>query len=1399
MAPEEIFAVQKPIRFNPISWLFMSWLDPLMWVGFRKPLQIEDLYGMREGDQTKRLSNVLDPFWAALKLHLNAVAKEKAQAEAAAAASAPGAPSPGPKKSTLKAPSLFFTLFRHFGLKWFLGGLAYAISVGAQLTVPTFLQQIIYYLDPSPFSQSKLFMPSGVSIALTIVALQIVATLFGRSYEQVERTIMVNVRTSLIGAVYEKSLRVSGEAAQTFTQGRILNLVNVDIEALVTFVQESHSMWITPVQVIVAITLLHNLIDNAVFFSLAVLVASLVLQASVFSVFATFRKRLLAASDSRLKTIREMLYAMRTIKLHAWEPIFHQRVTKLRDIQVVSLRNFNLLIIVFVTMASLTPIIMPIVGFIVWVQRYAPGQFLNPAVVFPALTFFQLLIGPLFQLPTIGSSLVLASVSFGRIRAFLLAPESEPLAIQPNQDAPAPTAGANSDDAEAAAIVIENATFKWEAVKRDKSVEDGDSQKKEDADKRDDDKKAAKKKAKKAKKEKNGAIDSDKKEDGHDDEEVDSSLLSAIIGEMTYVPPVGTSASEVDLPVTISGRIAFAPQQPWILTDTVEGNIAFAGGRGEDALLPPADRDARMSKALEVAMLEADLAMLAGGRKTMIGEKGVNLSGGQQARVSLARAVYEDADIYLLDDPISALDAHVGAAVFNRCIRGALAHKTVVLVTHQLHLLPAADLVVVLDKGKVAEVGTFDALTKDPDGALSVMMRGYTVGSADVDGDADGKKKQKRKSAAGSKTGVGDGDGGDDRATDGADGDLGGKGVGGGKDIVEDEDRATGTLRKRVWVSFFQASGGWAIVIPVVIAALMEQASAILANQWLTWWAQGKFDGLGLDGYVKVYGGLGGVQAVALFLLNGLVLLGGYLASLYYHKAALARLMRAPMSFFESQPIGRILNRFSKDIESIDQQLWVLYFFVLFSSVQLLGSFALIIAYFPAVLALIVPLIGLYYLIMVFYRASKRELKRLDATQRSPLYAHISETLAGLASIRAFKAENRFVARQRLLTDLFNSPRYLYLCSPIWVSIRIELLASLLTLTISLLGVTGKVDPSTIGLTLTYALGIIESMGFLIKSVAQVESEMNAVERLDFYSNDIPVEAPSELPTDPDASWPSAGAVTISNLEVRYPSRPDHAVLKEFTIDIKPGEKIGIVGRTGSGKSTLLAVLFRIVEPAAGTVLIDGQNIQELGLATLRSRLQIITQEPTLFTGTLRTNLDVENRFTDADVWEVLEWIGMKEYVASLPEKLDGAVAEGGRNLSVGQRQLVCLGRAILQKSKLLFLDEATASVDPAADLLIQESIRTHFKSSTVISIAHRLNTIAGFDRVLVLDRGAVVEFDRPAVLLDKPRGDAANFEALREAARKREVEREREETEAEAAAASATTLGTSSTAVGAV
>ncbi|KAI9353217.1 P-loop containing nucleoside triphosphate hydrolase protein [Zopfochytrium polystomum] len=1398
---EDLVKAQQPIRFNPLSWLFLSWMDGLLWRGYKQPLQPEDLYKMRDSDRADALSNVLDSFREDLKKYLTA---EAADANSKSAdVSKLGNPGETPEKTTRKPkrrpPSVLWVLCKRFGFTWLISGILYAVSIGAQLTVPTFIQQIIYYLQANtdPYSKSRLFMSNGLSIAFTIFALQIVSTLCGRSYEQIVRTVSINARTTLIGAIYEKSLMLSGEARQTFSQGRILNLVNVDVQSLTQISQQLHSVWATPLQVAITIALLHNLIGNAVFFSFAVLAVSVAIQAGVIAPLFSVEKKLRAASDSRLKAIREMLYAMRSIKLHVWESFFVKRVSGFREIQIGMLKIVSLCLMVFVTLGQLTPTLMPIIGLIIWVQHYAPGQILDPAVVFPALSLYTILTGPLFQLPQIGAIVMETIVSFGRIQSFLIAPESEPLQTQ---KLPSTHGGYAADLSDA--ITFNKATFKWDAIKKEETE---GSESKQRGSPNPTDKPTEKEgpvsddKSKKRKKNRRG----NKNEKSSNAEEVDlskpepepffrdlslsipagkltcivgpvgagkSSLLSAIIGEMTVVNHVEPAASsvvdsktEATRPVTIKGSIAYAPQQPWILTETVDGNIAFAGGSaGED----PEKREERMKFVLGAAMLEADLENLSAGRKTLIGEKGVNLSGGQQARVALARALYQDADIYLLDDPISALDAHVGAAVFERCIKGALASKTVVLVTHQLHLLPHADMVVVLDKGTIAQVGTYKELIRDESGALAGMMRGYTVGGPN---DKQGKRHASHKTVASRSTGRSNSA--SSASTDAEDAaaavaeleaelddedemeeDKAAEAAKGDRDIVEEEDRATGRVEGKVWLGFFKATGGWLVVIPILLFAAVQQAASVLGSQWLSWWAQDKF-GLDLSGYIRIYGALGGIQSAALFVWTALVIAGIFTASIYYHKAALARLMRAPMSFFESQPIGRILNRFSKDVESIDQMMWGLYYMVISTAATLLSSLALICANVPVMLALIVPLMFLYYFVMVFYRASRIELKRLDSTQRSPLYAHISETLAGIPSIRAFQAEQRFISRQRLLTDLSNSPNYLYYCSPIWVSIRIELLSALITFTVSVLGVTGKVDSASIGLTLTYALGVIESVGMLIRVFAQLEAEMNSVERLEHYCTDIPNEAATELPSDPEASWPSAGAVTISNLEVRYPSRPDHAVLKDFSINVRPGEKIGVVGRTGSGKSTLLTVLFRLVEPTAGTVLIDGVNICEIGLSALRSRLQIITQEPTLLTGTIRSNLDVESKYTDADVWEVLSMIGMKEYVAGLPEKLDGPVAEGGSNLSVGQRQLVCLGRAM----------------SPSAQ---------HFADATVISIAHRLNTIAGFDRVLVLDRGTIVEFDSPAVLLDKPRGEGAvfrslaeatgarNFDALREAAR---------------------------------
>ncbi|KAI9355950.1 P-loop containing nucleoside triphosphate hydrolase protein [Zopfochytrium polystomum] len=1350
---------------------------------------------MRDSDRADALSSVLDSFREELKAyHANeAAGAAHRSAEGPTSGNATHKPSVASAKLRRGPPSLLSALTKRFGLTWLISGILYALSIAAQLAVPTFIQQVIYYLQSGtdPYSKSHLFMPNGLSIAFTIFGLQILSTLFGRSYEQIVKTVTINARTALLGAIYEKSLILSGEARQTFSQGQILNLINVDIQSLTEFSQQLHNVWATPLQVAVTIVLLRNLIGNAMFFSFVVLGVSAAIQGGALTPLYSVDQKFRAASDSRLKAIREMLYAMRSIKLHAWEPFFYSRVTGFRDAQTAKLKIISIAFCLFLALGQVTPSLMPVVGLIVWVKQYAPGQILDPAVVFPALSLYTILAGPLFQLPQLGLIVVGTSVSFKRIQSFLLAAESQPL----RTDTMEPTGDA------VAAISFNNASFKWD-VERKEDTEEGAKEGSRDPGQvgKNSDSNGSDEKSKGP-----GKRRLRRKNDPKAEDEVDlsssearpffrdlslsipagrltcivgpvgagkSSLLSAIIGEMTVAKPTKSSAGSPTgstvppvPPVTIKGRIAYAPQQPWILTETVDENITFSGGSpGRD----PLQEEEWMKFVIEAAMLDADLETLPAGRKTLIGEKGVNLSGGQQARVALARALYQDADIYLLDDPISALDAHVGAAVFERCIKRALSSKTVVLVTHQLHLLPYADLIVVLDKGTVAQRGTYRDLIQDEAGPLAGMMRGYTVGGR---GEMERTRRASHRTTASSSADPAIDDTAEDVAEyDGAVNEINEPKTrmptavaSGDRDIIEEEDRATGRVERKVWTHFFKAAGGWVVIVPILIFAAVQQGATMMGSQWLTWWAQDRFK-LELNGYIRIYGALGGVQAVSVFVWTGLLNGGLFAASVYYHKAALTRLMRAPMSFFESQPIGRILNRFSKDMESVDVMIWDLFYLVIATGSTLISSLALIVGNVPILLALVVPLLCLYFFIMVFYRASRTELKRLDSTQRSPLYAHISETLAGLSSIRAFQAEKRFISRQRLLTDLSNSPNYLYDFSPIWVSIRIELLSALITLAISLLGVTGKVDSASIGLTLTYGLGVIESVGMLIRMFAQLEAEMNSVERLEHYCTEIPIEAATELPTDPDFPWPSYGAVTISNLEVRYPSRPDRAVLKDFCIEVRPGEKIGVVGRTGSGKSTLLTALFRLVEPTAGTILIDGVNISEIGLKTLRSRLQIITQEPTLLTGTIRSNLDVENKHTDAEVWEVLALVGMKEYVKGLPDKLDGPVTESGANLSVGQRQLLCLGRAIIHKSKLLFLDEATASVDPTADLLIQKSLRTHFADATVISIAHRLNTIAAFDRILVLDHGAIVEFDTPAALLDKPPGEGAVFRGLAEA-----------------------------------
>ncbi|KAL2912040.1 hypothetical protein HK105_208469 [Polyrhizophydium stewartii] len=789
-----------------------------------------------------------------------------------------------------------------------------------------------------------------------------------------------------------------------------------------------------------------------------------------------------------------------------------------------------------------------------------------------------------------------------------------------------------------------------------------------------------------------------------------SSLLSALIGGMRKT--AGDSA--------LFGSVAYCAQEPWIMSGTIEENIVF----GDDAV-----RD-RIPDAIAAACLDRDLEILPNGLGTQIGEKGINLSGGQKARVALARAIARDADIYLLDDPIAALDAHVGKQVFDDAICGVLRGKTVFLVTHQLHLLPKVDMVVVLDEGRVVETGAFRELMAREDGALTEIMKDYHFDDHDpeaaketVDADeADGGKPEAIVKAV--------------------------KAFEEEKAVAEDR-RVVSRIEFKTVKSFFVAAGAW-FAIAMLLSFALSVATTIFARIFLQLWIDDKWHISQAD-YLSAYIGINGANVLTILIFIAVLFHGCYVSAITLHDRALAGIMYAPTSFFDGQPIGRILNRMTADVSMLDNGLANKIYVV---STQLTEFIASVIVIGYSSLYLLIQLVviaSVAYALFWFYQRSYRELKRLQSIMRSPLLSHVSESLNGIQTIAAYGATGIFSAQLCRKIDLANKANLLFWGARFWLAIRLNLMCSTIAFAIGLCAAGRIIPPAAVGLALSSTISFGMNLNAMLQNMGEAEAMFNSVERLDYYAYDLPAEAARQLPTDPkDGEWPTAGAVTIHDLEIRYPSRPDHAVIQDLSLDIRPGEKVGVVGRTGSGKSTLMTALFRIMEASKGSIAIDGIDVASLGLKTLRLRLQIIPQDPVLFKGTVRSNLDFATKYSDNDLWTALDVVGLKDFVGTLDGKLDAAIEENGANLSMGQRQLMCLCKAILAKPKVLIMDEATASVDAEADRRIQESIETQFAATTVLSIAHRLNTIAAFDRVLVLDTGRIAEFDAPHVLLGR-------------------------------------------------
>ncbi|XP_032208455.1 multidrug resistance-associated protein 1-like isoform X4 [Mustela erminea] len=797
-----------------------------------------------------------------------------------------------------------------------------------------------------------------------------------------------------------------------------------------------------------------------------------------------------------------------------------------------------------------------------------------------------------------------------------------------------------------------------------------------------------------------------------------SSVLSAILGEMEKLTGV----------VQRKGSVAYVAQQAWIQNCILQENILFGSIMQKQFY----------ERVLEACALLPDLEQLPNGDQTEIGERGVNISGGQKHRVSLARAVYSGADIYLLDDPFAAVDVHVGKQLFEKVIgsSGILKNKTRILVTHNLTLLPEMDLIVVMESGRVAHMGTYHELLSKTRNLTNLLQAFSEQEKAHA---------LKRVSVINSRTILKD-------------------------QILEQNDRPSlnqgkqfsmkkekipvGGVKFSIILKYLQAFG-WLWVWLSVAAYLGQNLVGVSQNLWLSAWVK---EAKQMNEFTEwkqirsnklnIYGLLGLMQGF--FVCSGAYILtrGSLAASRTLHTQLLDNVLHLPLRFFEINPIGQIINCFTKDMFIIDIRFHYYLRNWVNCTLDVIGTVLVIGGALPLFILGVIPLMFLYLTIQRYYVASSRQIRRLAGASRSPIISHFSETLSGVSTIRAFGHEQRFIQQNKEVVNENLVCFYNNVISNRWLSVRLEFLGNLMVFFAALLAVlAGKsIDSAIVGLSISYALNITQSLNFWVRKACEIETNAVSIERVCEYEN-MDKEAPWIMSKRPPSQWPEKGIVEFINYQARY--RDDLGLaLRDITFQTHGEEKIGIVGRTGAGKSTLSNCLFRIVERSGGKIIIDGIDISTIGLHDLRGRLNIIPQDPVLFSGTLQMNLDPLDKYSDRELWEVLELCHLKDFVQSLPKKLLHEISEGGENLSVGQRQLVCLARALLRKTKILILDEATASIDFETDTLVQTTIRKEFSDCTVLTIAHRLHSIVDSDRVLVLDSGRITEFETPQNLI---------------------------------------------------
>ncbi|XP_027879365.1 multidrug resistance-associated protein 1 isoform X2 [Xiphophorus couchianus] len=1264
-----------------LSRITFWWITGMMMVGYRRPLEEKDLWSLNPDDCSHRVVPQLVHRWNSECQKVKRTEQQMVYSPKRAlhGENREGQPVEeseillltSPRKT--KEPSLLWALCLTFG-PYFLISCLYKIIQDILMFVgPEILRLLIHFVnDTSALSWQGYFYTALLFICTCVQSLIL------QRYFHVCFVSGMRLRTAIIGAVYRKALVISNGARRTSTVGEIVNLMSVDAQRFMDLVTYINMVWSAPLQVVLALYFLWQNLGPSVLAGVAVMVLMVPINAVIAMKTKTYQVAQMKSKDSRIKLMNEMLNGIKVLKLYAWELAFKEKVSEIRESELRVLKKTAYLGAISTFTWVCAPFLVALSTFAVYVL-IDDQNVLDAQKAFVSLALFNILRFPLNMLPMVISSIVQVSVSLKRLRVFLSHEELQEDSVEHKTMAGSPHS-----------ISIVDGIFRWSraespTLKRlNVCIPEGSLVAVV------------------------GHVGSGK-----------SSLLSALLGEM----------DKVEGSVVVKGSVAYVPQQAWIQNSTLKENIVFGQKRKEDWY----------NHVVEVCALQPDLEILPAGDETEIGEKGVNLSGGQKQRVSLARAVYCDRAVYLLDDPLSAVDAHVGKHIFDYVIgpQGILREKTRVLVTHGLSFLPQTDLILVMVDGEITEAGSYQQLMVQ-EGAFAEFLRTY----ATVDQTDDGDLKTAPKS--GSKA-VENGDlpaligepavkteTQKPHKTDNAR-ELNKKTKNPEMGKLTEADKAsTGQVKLSVFWAYLKAIGVLLSCISLLLF-LTHHLVSLFSNYWLSLWT----DDLVVNGTqpyrlrrLAVYGSFGLTQGVAVFGYSLSMSIGGMMASRYLHQSLLYDVLRSPMSFFEKTPSGNLVNRFAKEMDTIDSVIPSIIKMFMGSLFNVLGSCVIILVATPLV-AIIIPFLGLlYFFVQRFYVATSRQLKRLESVSRSPIYTHFNETLLGTSVIRAFGEQERFIHESDQRVDHNQKAYYPSIVANRWLAIRLEFVGNCIVSFAALFAVIARdsLSPGIMGLSISYALQLTASLTWLVRMSSDVETNIIAVEKVKEYCcTGKEAEWQHETPSVPPG-WPTQGCIDIRGFGLRYRHDLDLAI-RNITIAINGGEKIGIVGRTGAGKSSLTLGLFRIIEAAEGHIFIDGVDIAKLGLHELRSRITIIPQDPVLFSGSLRMNLDPFDSYSDEEIWRALEFSHLKNFVSSLPNKLSHECSEGGENLSVGQRQLLCLARAVLRKTKVLVLDEATAAVDMETDNLIQSTIRSQFDDCTVLTIAHRLNTIMDYTR----------------------------------------------------------------------